>query len=113
MLVASLLIGACSEGSTVPTAATTLTTTTTTAPPTTTAIVSPGGGLLAFGSFGVRLAPFGEDAVTLTTDPFYEAIEYVVPDGSRGIVYVHRVTPLAWAPGSVLWLAPGDAEPRL
>lgn len=113
MLVASLLIGACSAGSTVPTADTALTTTTT-ALPTTTAIVSPGGGLLAFGAFGVRFTPKGGgDDVTLTTDPFYEAVEYLVPDRDGGIVYVHRVTPMAWLPGSVLWLPGGDAEPRL
>lgn len=112
LLVASLLLGACSGESALPTAATA--STTTSAPATTTTIGPRDGGLLAFGSFGVRFVPFEGDAVTLTPDPFYEAIEYVVSDGSQGIVYVHRVTPMAWAPGSVLWLSSAaDVVPRL
>lgn len=52
------------------------------------------------------------DGTTLMSDPYYETISWAVDDGAGGLVFVHEVTPLPWAQGSIMWLPAGEKQPR-
>jgi hypothetical protein len=47
----------------------------------------------------------------LTSDRYYDTIAGASSDGAGGLVFVHEVTPLPWAQGSLMWLPAGAAHP--
>jgi hypothetical protein len=86
-------------------------------PPTeTTSVPAPTGsespiGYLLIREDGVEVVMDDGAMRSLPSDRYYESIEMVIPDGQGGIVISHAVTPMPWAQGSLVWLAPGTTVP--
>ncbi|HJQ95219.1 MAG TPA: hypothetical protein VJ935_05860 [Acidimicrobiia bacterium] len=88
----------------------------TTAPsPATTAlpVATAGAAVVVAGPNGIAWSEIGAtEAGVLESDPYYEAISWVVSDGDGGLVFTHEVTPLPWDQGTLLWLPAGATAPR-
>jgi hypothetical protein len=90
--------------------------TSTTASPTTT-VPQPNlpaiANVVTAGAEGITIRDLnGDFETTLVSDPNYETISWAVDDGAGGLVFVHEITPLPWAQGSIMWLAAGEKLPR-
>jgi len=91
-------------------------TTTTSLPMTTTTlsgtlIPATTGVLLATPEDGIVFSGFDGTSHTLTSDPYYESIAWVISDGAGGIIFQHEVTPLPWAQATILHLPAGASAP--
>jgi hypothetical protein len=60
---------------------------------------------------GIKLFDADNASAVLTSDPYYEAISWVVADGAGGFVYTHEVTPLPWPQGTLLRLEANASNP--
>ena len=93
--------------------------TSTTVPPVTTTTVgtvpttSSISNVVTAGPEGITIHDLASGNETLLlSDPLSETISWAVDDGAGGLVFVHEITPMPWAQGSIMWLPAGEKQPR-
>jgi len=113
-IVAVIAVLSFNNPSTRPVAATT----STTFPPATTTTVVPvppvvTSNVVTAGPNGITVRDLiTSEETDLVSDPYYETISWAVDDGAGGLVFVHEITPMPWAQGSIMWLPAGEKLPR-